>query len=355
VTCLRTSLVFCLLAATALPAEVNPAELAKRPRLSQQTRFQIIRAINAEFAYARKLFPQGEKGLTLTPSGVVTPSDQVLYRMSMARGAAARLGERIQITDVLIGDRSIRFEINGGPVKKAKWYQHITIVGMGGAASAADPNAQNAHGSFVTLAFKDHVPEMTAAELKELLTPVFDFTVKSASQAYVDALPPKVREAIKNHQVLVGMNREMVMHAKGRPEHKVREREKGVDYEEWIYGEPPQEVAFVRFVGDEVVQLELMTVNGEKIVRTDKEVDLAKTAAESAPATGGQGPETSGQPAGSVATSGTQPAKKPAKAPTLRRPGEAAPEPSLQNPMPRPRPGEATPQTSPLPNPPEPK
>jgi len=249
VTCLRTSLVFCLLAGTALPAEVNSAELAKRPRLSQQTRFQIIRVINAEFAYARKLFPQGEKGLTLTPSGVVTPSDQDLYRMSMARGAAARLGERIQITDVLIGDRSIRFEINGGPVKKAKWYQHITIVGMGGAASASDPNAQIARGSYVTLAFKNHVPEMTAAELKELLTPVFDFTVKSASQAYVDALPPKVREAIKNHQVLVGMNREMVMHAKGRPEHKVRERDKGVDYEEWIYGEPPQEVAFVRFVG----------------------------------------------------------------------------------------------------------
>jgi len=132
----------------------------------------------------------------------------------------------------------------------------------------------------------------------------------------------------------------------------VRERDKGVDYEEWIYGEPPQEVAFVRFVGDEVVRLELMAVNGEKVVRTEKEVDLAKTAAESAQA---QGPEASGQPARSSSTAETQPAKKPAKAPTLRRPGEAAPDPGLQNPMPRPRPGEPTPQTSPIPNPPEPK
>jgi len=84
-----------------------------------------------------------------------------------------------------------------------------------------------------------------------------------------------VQEAIKNHQVLVGMDRDMVIYAKGRPPRKIRDKDdKGVDYEEWIYGNPPQEVDFVRFQGVFVSRLEIMTVDGQKIVRTQKEVDL---------------------------------------------------------------------------------
>ena len=63
------------------------------------------------------------------------------------------------------------------------------------------------------------------------------------------------------------MNREMVMASKGRPPKKIREKDGEVEYEEWIYGEPPQDVDFVRLVGDEVVRLEIMKVDGEKIVR----------------------------------------------------------------------------------------
>ena len=103
---------------------------------------------------------------------------------------------------------------------------------------------------------------------------MFDFNAKSAVEAYLETLPPKVRDAIKAHQVLVGMNREMVIASKGRPPKKIREKDGEIEYEEWIYGEPPQDVDFVRLVGDEVVRLEIMKVNGEKIVRTEKEVDL---------------------------------------------------------------------------------
>ena len=61
---------------------------------------------------------------------------------------------------------------------------------------------------------------------------------------------------------------------------------------------------FVRLVGDEVVRVETMKVDGEKIVRTHKEVDIA--------------------PKPTLAqTSETQP--RPANAPTLRRPGEELP------------------------------
>jgi hypothetical protein len=112
-----------------------------------------------------------------------------------------------------------------------------------------------------------------------------------------------VKEAIENHQVLVGMNHEMVIYAKGRPPKKVRENDGQGEYEDWIYGEPPQDVDFVRFVGDEVTRVEIMKVGGEKIVRTQKEVELG----------------------GPTVASAAQQENKPVKAPTLRRPGEQAP------------------------------
>ena len=95
------------------------------------------------------------------------------------------------------------------------------------------------------------------------------------------------------------MNREMVMASKGRPPKKIREKDGEVEYEEWIYGEPPADVDFVRLVGDEVVRLESMKVDGEKVVHTEKEVDLASTVAKS-----------------------SAPEVRPPNAPTLRRPGE---------------------------------
>ena len=103
----------------------------------------------------------------------------------------------------------------------------------------SDPNA-NPRGSFAVLEFDKYVPEMTADQIKELLRPVFDFHAKSAVEAYLDTLPVQVKDAVKNHEVLVGMNRDMVTYAKGRPPRKIREQAAdGVPYEEWIYGAPP--------------------------------------------------------------------------------------------------------------------
>jgi hypothetical protein len=104
------------------------------------------------------------------------------------------------------------------------------------------------------------------------------------------------------------MNHDMVLYAKGRPPKKVREHADDVEYEEWIYGMPPQDVDFVRFVGDEVVRVETMKVGGQKIVRVEKEVDL-------------------GAP-----TVARKQDERPANAPTLRRPGEEMPDSKPANP-----------------------
>ncbi|MGP0099565.1 MAG: hypothetical protein ACLPHI_21225 [Terriglobales bacterium] len=272
------------------------------PKMSKETREQIIHAFNEELVYIRTSFPMGKTGLKLK-NGSLSPNGVELQQLMAMWGPAVKPGDRVRISSIFIKDNYIRFEINGGPIKKQKWYQRIEVGGTGPTAPVTqpDPSSANARGSFVDLCFDKYVPEMTGPELKQLLRPVFDFDAKSALDAYLETVSPKVKDAITNHKVLVGMNHEMVIFAKGRPPKKVRETVSEVEYEEWIYGEPPRDVDFVRFVGDEVVRVETMKVDGQKVVRVDKEIDLGTT---------------------TVATK----TERPANAPTLRRPGEEMPE-----------------------------
>jgi len=277
------------------------AESTPPPRISKQTREEVVHAFNEELIYIRTNFPMGKTGLKLK-QGTITPTGPELQHLIALWGPAAKPGDRARISNVIIKEDHIRFEINGGPVKKQKWYQRIEIsAGGGGAVTPSDASA-NARGSFVDLYFDKYVPELTGPELKQLLRPVFDFDAKSPLEAFLETVSPKVKDAITNHRVLVGMNREMVIYAKGRPPKKVREVANEIEYEEWIYGTPPQDVDFVRFVGDEVVRVETMQVDGQKIVRVEKEVDL-------------------GAP-----TVAKKQEERPTKAPTLRRPGEEMPE-----------------------------
>jgi hypothetical protein len=303
-----------LLALLLFTSSLALAENTLPPKISKQTREEIIHAFSDELIYIRTNFPMGKTGLRLK-DGTLTPSGQDLQQLIALWGPAAKPGDRARISQLLIKDDHIHLEINGGPVKKQKWYQHITFEGTGSSSAPVAPSdpVANARGSFVDLYFDKYVPEITGPALKKLLRPVFDFDAKSAVDAYLETVTPQVRDAIKNHHVLVGMNHDMVIYAKGRPPKKLRERVPGdvdnAEYEEWIYGEPPQDVDFVRFIADEVVRVETMKVNGQKIVRADREIDLATP---------------------TVATK--KPEDRPGSAPTLRRPGEEMPDTTPDNP-----------------------
>lgn len=262
----------------------------------------LIRAFEAELVYIRTPFPMGKKGL-MVKDGKVTPNGQELQQMLATFGPSVKPGDQARITDVVVKDDRIRFELNGGPVKKQKWYQHIQVSTGGPTAGTPSDSAANPRGTYVDLVFAHAVPDIGPQQLKSMLRPVLDFDAKSAAEAYLETVPPAVKAAIQKHEVLVGMNREMVIYAKGRAPKKDREKDGDAEYEEWIYGEPPANVDFVRFVGDEVVRVETMKVGGEKIVRTDKELSLTPQ-----PSLAQQQPET-----------------RPTGAPTLRRPGEEAP------------------------------
>ncbi len=317
--------------ATSAPAPATPpaASPDKRPpvvipdtKLTVSDRTELIRGLAAEMAYVRKPFPMGKLGLKLeAKTGVVTPDDQTLASIMAGYGPALKAGDRARITDIRFKDKSIIFEINGGPQKKKKWFEHIEISGMGGAVQPGQPTDQtNVRGSSLELTFDKFVPDLKSGEVKQLLDPVFNFSAKSATEAYEDTIPPKAKEAIKDHRVLVGMNRDMVVIAKGRPPQKTREKEGDNDYEEWIYGVPPQDVEFIRFMGDEVVRVETMKVDGTKQVRTERELVIQKEEPQVAQQGQPPVPDQSGQPSPTQTTATSDDGPK--GRPSLRRPGE---------------------------------
>jgi hypothetical protein len=309
------------------PGPAMDAIPSNAPRMTKQTRFEVIRDFETQLVYARTSFPMGTKGLQLR-EGVITPNGDELREALTIWGPAIRPGDPAHISYVHIKEDHIHIELNGGPLHRKKWYQHIEVSGANGASMGAPDNPQtNAHGSFVDLYFGKYVPEMTLQQLRERLYPVLDFKARNKEQAYLDTVPPKAKVAIQAHHVLVGMNQEMVLHARGKPPKKVRERVGETEYEEWIYGESPSDVDFVRFVGDEVVRVETMKVDGEKIVRTEKELILEQPQREAK----------------------KEPGERPVHAPSLRRPGEDAedvPKPSNGASPTRPAPPPDIPQPS---------
>jgi hypothetical protein len=308
----------------------------KVPKLSDQSRRDLIRTFTAESAFAHRFIPMGKVGLKIE-NGQVFPSEAEVRQLVADNGPVCRPGDRVQITNLRFTGREIVFEINGGPLARKKWWQRIEVGSAGGTVVApGSPRGSNpedvnnnARGSYVMLVFKDYVPDVNAAQVKEMLAPVLDFKAGSVAEAYEKSLPPKLQQAIQEHKALVGMDRELVTYAKGLPPRRIRERDGGIEYEEWIYGQPPNEVEFIRFVGDKVIRIETMKVDGEKSVRTQPEVDLAsEISPEAHKATERDGPATGG--------------------PSLLRPGETAPRPDRESPDARPVPaGSPMPEGSP--------
>jgi len=250
------------------PAAAEPAATEKPKPLSDQSRLAIIRVLDFEYATARQPLPASQKleeALEVSSQGVV--NEDKLRDHLAARGAAVHTGEVVQVTAIQFKSTSILFEINGGGKKKKKWYERIQVqagstgrVGVdpprrtGGPGTGTSPPPTSSIGSWVVVKFSDYVPDLGPAELKEILAEVLDFSQRSAAVPWIDTIPEEFREAIKQKKAIVGMTREMVLAALGRPQSKVREVKDGVQREDWLYGNPPF-VTFVTFEGDTVAEV----------------------------------------------------------------------------------------------------
>jgi hypothetical protein len=226
---------------------------ANEKKLTFDQRVEIIRGLNAEYASVKALLPRSKKALVLNADG--SWDKQAWEKAGRENGPAARVGDLIQVTKVDIQDNRIVLELNGGGQAKRKWYDRIE-VGVGGGTRPVNPGQQtNAPGgTTIALDFGKPVPPLEAAEIKKLFKPILDFETRTATQQYIDTLPPEIQEAIKSKKVIEGMDREQVMLALGRPNHKTRETKDGEDLEDWIYGQPPGKVTFVTFGGNGTVK-----------------------------------------------------------------------------------------------------
>ncbi len=228
--------------------------------LSERGRRELVRNLEAEQGFAHRALPLGA-GLTLHANGNLSPGPEQYKEMIYKKGQAAAPGDRVMITSLQFkGDRII-FDLNGGPYAKHRYLSHIQLNDNN---VVADPG-ETPTGARITLVFEGGVPEISAPEIKSLLEPLIDFAVKTTDEAYADTLPAPLKESIAAHEILVGMNRRMVLAALGPPESKVREQPSpeanGSHYEEWIYGHVPKTVKFVRFVDDRVTLIKIAAMD----------------------------------------------------------------------------------------------
>lgn len=284
--------------------------------LGERGRQDLIRNLEAEQGFAHRQLPLGA-GLTLLANGNMSPHDDDYKKMLYQKGMSAAPGDRVEITALRFRADSIAIDLNGGPYAKHRFLSHVSINNM-----QLAPLGPVATGCRITLVFEGGVPDVTAAEVKALLDPLIDFKAKSGAEAYANTLSPKVREAVQSHEILVGMDRQMVLASLGEPRTKHREHVASEDegspiYEEWIYGEPPQPTQFVRFRDGRVVRLEIAALGKPIEIRDKNEIDseptrklLARTVADG----DAQPNKDEGSPA--------------AQPPTLRKPGETIDGPS---------------------------
>ncbi len=233
----------------ALPAK------AKSEKMTSAQRTELIRNLNAEYGTAKVQIPRSKKPLLVRPTGQY---DQGQWVDAMIKfGPAARLGDLVQITAIKIDGKKLVMEINHGLKGGRRWWHRIQVSGASsqGTTLGAQQNTHAPGGTKIALVFPEAVPTKTAAEFKDMLKPVLDFERRTATELYLDTIDVKYREAIESNEVIEGMDKEMVLLARGRPTRKIRDFKEGIETEDWIYGTPPGEIVFVTFLDGDVINV----------------------------------------------------------------------------------------------------
>jgi len=228
---------------------------ADAKKSAEDQRIELLRGLYAESATVKTYIPITRKPLDFESDG--TWDKQKWEQAGKEFGPAARVGDLIQVTKVGVDKNAITLVLNNGPKAGKKWTDHIS-VGMGGTMqpiSGKDNNSNSPGGTAIIIHYRDGIGDLTSADVKKLLAPVLVFDTHSATEQYVDTLPPEIKAAVLEKKAIEGMDRDQVLLAMGRPNRKTREAKDGVDFEDWIYGEPPGRVTFVTFAGPKVAKI----------------------------------------------------------------------------------------------------
>lgn len=299
-------------------------EYTQQP-MDTEGRRELVRMFLMEQGFAHRALPLGAPGLELHANGRLTVDNDTLKKRMFKDGMSAAAGDRIMVTDIRVYPDRIDVDINGGPYLPHRFLRHVSVNNIPLAGDGMV--GEKATGTRITLLFEGRTPRVSAAELKALLEPLLDFGLKNAEQAYADTLPDPIRNAISEHQVLVGMNRRMVLASLGQPDSKLRERPSdstdGEVFEEWIYGKTPQSIRFVRFRADRVILMKLAAL-GKPLEVHDKD-ELA----------GYRDPALTREVSFGDSKPGSAEGEAKPKAPSLKLPTERLPDQTVPAPQPK--------------------
>jgi hypothetical protein len=223
--------------------------------LSEDSRIKIIRTLGSEYVALKIPLPINKTGLTVNSNGEFDWKKN--EEASLSAGQFIAPGITVQITKINILPNKIVFEINGGGRRKKKRFlEQIEVGGSGGGHTLADPTSDAPpQGSYVNIQFAKSIPELSPEEVRQILSNVLDFSKKSAVKSFIESVPEEFQDAVKEKKAVVGMDRDLVIAALGRPLRKIREKKGEVETEEWVYGEKPQKVIFVTFQSSKVVSV----------------------------------------------------------------------------------------------------
>ena len=231
-----------------------PAGASAQLKLTDDDKIDILRGVQSEYATVKVLLPRSNKPLPFQSDGVW--NKEIWDQSAREFGAAARVGDLVQITHLNIENDKMVLEINGGMKgqNRGSRKDHVQ-VGVGGVGAPVNrQQSSNAPaGTSIVLLFGQPIPSVQAGDIKKILAPVLDFDTQSAADNYFDKLPEPIQKAIKANKVIVGMDRDQVLLSVGKPRHKERNvSSDGTETEDWIYGDPPGKITFVAFVGSKV-------------------------------------------------------------------------------------------------------
>ena len=151
---------------------VATALLAADDKLNFAERVEITRGLMAEYATAKIILPRSKKALVYeAATGKYDKSEWA--DAGKTNGPAARVGDLVQVTKVILDDDKITLEINGGMKSGRKWYERVE-VGMGGNTSPVNTrqNTNAPGGTSIALHFDKRLTAMKAADVKKLLAPI---------------------------------------------------------------------------------------------------------------------------------------------------------------------------------------
>jgi hypothetical protein len=225
-------------------------------KLTFDDRVEITRGLMAEYGVLKASLPHARSALAFDAASGIDKNEWA--RIAQQEGLAARAGTTVQVTKVDIGEDRITLQIDGGYNGGRKWYRNAT-VGVGPSSipnqtrigDGVDDDAP--YGTSVAVLFHKPLEAMKASDIKKMLATLIDFDPHSVTEIYSETLSPEVQAAVTGKRALVGMNKEQVTLALGRPEHKERQTDNGVELEYWTYGEAPGKFTFVTFKGDKAI------------------------------------------------------------------------------------------------------